>query len=441
VNGRRGPQLRKELTLYGLTMVAIGSCVGSGIFLTPAQIAAHLPSPWLILLIWTLGGAITLTGTLTFAELGSMFPQSGGVYVYLKEGYGDMAGFLYGWAYLLVISSGSIAALAIAFATYLAFVVPIDGPAVMVVAVLSIIVVTIINIIRVKAGEVFSNIFTGLKLLGIAGLVAVGLFWGKAETMNLGGKAAEPVGNLGIAFGLALIGVLWSYGGWQHASFVAGEAVDARRTVPKAMVLGSLVVAGVYVLTNLAYMFLLPVSTIVASESVAADAVSTVIPIGGAMVAVVIAISVLGTAGIYTLSAPRVYYAMAADGIFFHKLAEVHSRFRTPVNAILAQSGWAIFLLLFWGTFEDVITYVVFMDWAFFALAGACVFIFRRRLKGVERGYKTLGYPFTPLVFVGISSLFVLNTLIERPLHAWVGLIFMAVGVGVFLYFKKSQGS
>jgi APA family basic amino acid/polyamine antiporter len=267
----------------------------------------------------------------------------------------------------------------------------------------------------------------------------VGLFWGDPGTMNMGGETAEPVGNLGVVFGLALIGVLWSYGGWQHASFVAGEAVDARRTIPRAMIMGALVVTGVYVLTNLAYMFLLPVPTIANSESVAADAVSRVIPFGGTLIAIVIAISVFGTAGIYTLSAPRIYYAMAADGIFFRKLAEVHPRFRTPVNAILAQSGWAIFLLLFWGTFEDVITYVVFMDWAFFALAGASVFIFRRRLKNVKRSYATLGYPLTPLVFVGISSLFVLNTLIERPLHAWVGLAFMAVGVGVFLYFKKAR--
>ncbi len=433
------PKLRKELTLYGLTMVAIGSCVGSGIFLTPAQIAGHLPSPWMILLVWTLGGVIALTGALTFAELGSMLPGSGGVYLYLKEGYGDLAGFLYGWAYLLVITSGSIAALTIAFATYLGFVFPMGETTTLVVAVLTIVVVSVVNIVRVKAGEVFATSFTGLKLLGIAGLIVVGLIWGEAGTMSLSGGVTEPSESLMVAFGLALIGVLWSYGGWQHASFVAGEAIDARRTVPKAMIMGALVVAGVYILTNLAYMFLLPVSAIATSESVAADAIRTVIPFGGTLIAIVIAISVFGTAGIYTLSAPRIYYAMAADGIFFKRLAEIHPRFRTPVNAILTQSGWAVFLLLFWGTFEDVITYVVFMDWVFFALAGACVFIFRRRRPDAERGYRTLGYPFTPIVFIGISSLFVLNTFIERPLHAWVGMIFMTIGVGVYFYFKRGR--
>jgi APA family basic amino acid/polyamine antiporter len=432
-------QLRKELTLYGLTMVAIGSCVGSGIFLTPGQIAAQVPSPGMILLIWTVGGVIACTGALTFAELGSMFPGAGGVYVYLKEGYGDLVGFLYGWAYLLVITSGAIAALTIAFATYLAFIFPMGEHAITAVAILAIVAVTVVNVVRVKAAEIFSNVFTGLKLIGIGGLILVGLFWGDVANIRRDTGVEAPADNLAVAFGLALIGVLWSYGGWQHTSFVAGEAKDARRTVPRAMIIGAAVVAGVYILANLAYMFLLPVSAIAGSESVAADAVSTVIPFGGTLIAIVVAISVLGTAGIYTLSAPRIYYAMAEDGIFFRKLAEVHPTFRTPVNAIVTQSAWAIFLLLFWGTFEDVITYVVFTDWIFFALAGACVFIFRWKRKDAERPYRTWGYPITPVVFIGISALFVLNTLIERPLHAWVGLIFTAAGAGVYWLFKRSQ--
>ncbi len=231
--------------------------------------------------------------------------------------------------------------------------------------------------------------------------------------------------------------MLWSYGGWQHASFVAGEARDARRTVPRAMIVGAVVVAAAYLLTNLAYLFLLPVGEIAASASVAADAVTTVIPFGGTVIAVVIAISVFGTAGIYTLSAPRIYYAMADDGIFFPALARVHPRFRTPVNAILTQSVWAVVLLLFWGTFEDVITYVVFTDWIFFALTGAGVLILRRRRPGAERPYRTFGYPVTPLIFITISGLFVVNTLIERPLHAWIGIGFLGLGAGVYLLFRR----
>jgi APA family basic amino acid/polyamine antiporter len=434
-------ELRRELTLYGLTMVAVGSSIGSGIFLTPSQIAGHLPSPLMIILVWALGGVIALAGALTFAELGSMFPQAGGVYVYLREAYGDLFGFLYGWAYLLVITSGAMAALAIAFAYYLGFIVPLSDTAIKVIALLVIVVVTMVNVLRVTAGGMLANVFTGLKLLGIAGIVVIGLVWGSSETMSVEPAAREPSSEGFLAaFGLALVGVLWSYGGFQHASYVAGEAVDPRRTVPRAMILGALIVAVVYLLTNLAYMFLLPVSEIAASGSVAADAVQTVIPFGGTLIAVVIAISVFGTAGIFALSTPRIYYAMAEDGVFFRRVAKVHPRSRTPVNAILLQSGWATVLLLFWGTFEDVITYVVFMDWVFFGLAGAAVFVFRRTRRDTERPYRTFGYPVTPAIFVGIAGWFVINTLVERPLHAWVGLIFTLVGVGVYYAFKRQAG-
>ena len=426
-------QLNRELTLYGLTMVAIGSCIGSGIFLTPSQIAQYLPSPLYILLVWTLGGVISLSGALTFAELGSMFPQAGGVYGYLNTAYGPIFGFLYGWSYLFIISSGAIAALAIAFATYLAVLVPLNNRGITIVAVISIICVTFVNIFRVKAGEVFASVFTGLKLVGIAAIVIVGLFMGDPKLMSSSNTASTFEGSLFNAFGLALVGVLWSYGGWQHATFLAGEAIKPRRTVPRALIIGAAVVALAYVTINLAYLFLLPVDEIAASPSVAADAVKTIYPFSGKIIAVMIAISVIGTAGIYTLSSPRLYYAMAGDGVFFKGLARVHPRFRTPVNAILLQSAWAIFLLFLWGTFEDVITYVVFTDWIFFCLVAVSVFVFRVKKKDEPRPYKTWGYPVTPIVFIVCTFLFVVNTIIQKPLQAWAGLIL--VGVGIIIYF------
>ena len=430
-------ELKKELRLYGLTMVAIGSCVGSGIFLTPSQIAGHLPSPVMVLLVWGLGGVITLTGALTFAELGAMFPQAGGVYVYLKEAYGDLFGFLYGWAYLVVITSD--AALSIACAYYLGFIFPMNDTGLKITAILALIIVTVVNILRVKAAEMFANVFTGIKLLGIAAVIFIGLFMGKAEFNFTSAATSAPMGNLASAFGLALIGVLWSYGGWQHTTFVAGEARNARRTVPMAMIIGAIIVGVIYLLTNLAYLFLLPVETITASNSLAADAISTIIPFGGVLIALLIAISTFGTAGIYTLSAPRIYYAMAQDGLFFKKLAYVHPRFKTPVNAILIQSSWAIVLLLFWGTFEDLITYVVFTDWIFFGLTAVSIFVFRHRRKDLPRPYKTLGYPIVPLIFITITFLFVINSLIEKPKHAWAGLIFLLIALPIFYYFKKHK--
>lgn len=429
--------LKKELSLYGLTMVAIGSCIGSGIFLTPSQIAGHLPTPLLILMVWALGGVITLTGALTFAELGSMFPQAGGVYVYLKEAYGDLFGFLYGWVYLVVITSGANAALSIACAYYLAFIFPLDQTGIKLTAIGALVIVTVINIVRVKAAEVFASVFTSLKLLGVGAIIAIGIFFGKQEVHLFDAPSGTPPESLLSAFGLALIGVLWSYGGWQHATFVAGEVKDARRMVPRAMIIGAIVVAAVYLLANLAYLFLLPVETIASSQSLAADAISTILPFGGVLIAVLIAISTFGTLGIYTLSAPRIYYAMSRDGLFFKKLAYVHPRFRTPVYAILAQSLWAVLLLLFWGTFEDLITYVVFTDWIFFCLTAVGIFIFRRTHKDTPRPYRTLGYPIVPLIFILITFGFVIITLIEKPVHAWAGLILMVVALPIYFTFKR----
>lgn len=432
-------ELKKELSLYGLTMVAVGSCIGSGIFLTPSQIAGYLPSPLLIFLAWGVGGIITLTGALTFAELSSMFPQSGGVYVFLRESYGELFGFLYGWAYLLVITSGANAALSIACAYYLAFIFPLNQTGITLTAILALIIVTVINILRVKAAEVFTNVFTGLKLFGISAVVFIGIFFGKAEMNFFQKNSLSSSGSLVSAFGLALIGVLWSYGGWQHASFVAGEAREARKTIPKAMIFGAVIVSAVYLLTNLAYILLLPMDRMASSTSLAAEAVSTVLPFGGTLVAVMIAVSTFGTLGIYTLSAPRIYYAMSRDGLFFKKLAWVHPRFRTPVNAIVVQSIWAMILLLFWGTFEDLITYVVFTDWVFFGLTAASIFVFRVRKKDLHRPYKTLGYPVVPLIFVSITFLFVINTLLTKPVHAYAGLIFILIAFPVFYFFKKRK--
>jgi len=432
-------ELKKDLRLYGLIMVAIGSCIGSGIFLTPSQIAGHLPAPLLILMAWGLGGVITLTGALTFAELGAMFPQAGGVYVYLKEAYGDLFGFLYGWVYLVVITSGANAALSIACAYYLAFLFPLSETGIKIVAVLALVIVTFINIFRVRAAEVFTNIFTGFKLVGIAAVIGIGLFFGNVKFNLFESATKTETGSLPAAFGLALIGVLWSYGGWQHASFVAGEARDARRNIPRAMIFGSIIVTAVYLLTNLAYLFLLPVDQIASSQSIAADAISTLIPFGGALIAVLIAISTFGTLGIYTLSAPRIYYAMSKDGLFFKKLAWIHPKFRTPIYAILAQSTWAVVLLLFWGTFEDLITYVVFTDWIFFGLAATGVFVLRHKRKNLARPYKTFGYPVVPLIFITITFLFVLNALIVKPLHAWAGLFLIFVSLPIYYYFKSKK--
>lgn len=434
----RMPNLDRKLTLYGLTMIAVGSCIGSGIFVTPYAVVQAAPHHGYALLAWVLGGAIALTGALTFAELGGLFPKAGGVYVFLKEAYGELAGFLYGWVILLVINTGALAALGIAMAEYLSYFSPFTYWEKIGLAIVVIVGLTAFNLLGVGASQWLSNVFTALKLLAIAGIIAVGLLFfepGKvALQFDLAVNApSRPAG----ALLLALIGVLWSFGGWHHASYLAGEAIEPRRTVPRAMVLGALIVTLTYVLANLGYMLLLPLDAIAGTTRVAGEAVGQVFTFGGKLMAVAIAISIFGTIGIYTMSAPRIYFAMARDGIFFRQLAEVHPRFHTPAAAMILQAVWAIILLMAWGTFSGLITYVTFMDIAFMALAGFSVFTFRRKLPHTERPYRTWGYPVVPGIFVLISSAFVVNTLIERPLQAWAGLGLLALGVLVFFLFKR----
>jgi APA family basic amino acid/polyamine antiporter len=431
--------LAKELTLYGLIMVAIGSCIGSGIFVTPSQIAGLIPSSVLILLVWALGGLIALTGALTFGELGSIFPRAGGIYVFLKEAYGGWLGFLYGWAYLVIITSGSIAVLSLAFTHYLSFFIPMGNSWKMITSIITIILLTALNVFRAKFGEIFSNIFTGLKILGILLIIGFGFFFGNSD-LSFKDISLPALSGSGLsAFGVALTGVLFSYGGWQHASFLAGETKNPSRNVPIAMITGALVVTLIYLLVNTSYMLLLPVNSIISSEKVAAEAISSILPSGGLLVAGIIAVSTVGTIGIYTLSAPRIYYAMASDGLFFRSIAKVHPRFRTPVNAIIAQSVWSIALLLFWGTLENLITYTVSVEWIFFTLAAAGIFIFRKKLKNVERPYKTFGYPVTPLIFIAINIWFVINITVNKPLHMAIGIGFLILGVPIFLFFKRKK--
>jgi APA family basic amino acid/polyamine antiporter len=433
-------ELRRELSLFDMTMIAIGSTIGSGIFLTPALIAKALPSPLWILGVWVLGGMMAMSGALTYAELGGMMPRAGGVYVFLTEAYGGLAGFLYGWAYFLVVNTGAIAALAVAFSTYFGYFVPMSQGGTMLVAIAGIILVTVINVLGVKAGGVFSDLFTVLKLAGIAVLIVVGLGWGSGSHTDFTAPLGSLPHGLTSALTLAFVSVLWSYGGWQHATFTAAEAKDPKRSVPLSLILGALVVTVVYVLANVAYMFLLSPDQMAASPRVASDAISVVLgPLGGSLIALTIFISTFGTTGIYTLTAPRIYYAMANDGVFFKKVAEVHPRFRTPMFSILFQSVWAIVLILFWGTFENLISYVVFTDWIFFALTAASVFLFRKRRPDAERPTKTLGYPATPLFFTTVASLFVLYTFFEKPAEASAGLLFLALGVPVYYFWRKKN--
>ena len=347
--------------------------------------------------------------------------------------------FLYGWSILTVITSGAIAALCLAFARYAALLFGMDISYQVPIGLAALFFVTLVNITGVRWSALFSSSMTMMKVVGIAVIVIVCLLFGHDLLAHIDHPASS---SHPISMGLALIGVLWSYGGWHHASYVGGEVHDAKKILPRALISGALIVTIVYILVNVAYLSVLTIDEISGSPAVASDAMSKITPFGGMLVAILIAVSTFGTAGIYTLSAPRIYYTMGADKVFFPWLADIHPKFGTPLKAIVLQSAWAGVLLLFWGTFESLATYVVFMDWIFMTLAAVGLFVFRKRSKAKDPdGYKVPLYPVVPLIFIGISIWFLFSTLIGRPVQAVAGIVLMLIGLPVYYYFTRSKAT
>lgn len=303
------------------------------------------------------------------------------------------------------------------------------------------VITTLVNLVGVKIGEYLISFFTTTKLIGIVFVILIGLFIALPKPTAVDFVTTTAPDNLASVFFLALIGVYFSYGGWHHASYLAAETENPKRTIPRVMIIGTIVVTVVYVLINFAYLYMLPVLSMGDSKALAADAMSQYFINGGQMIAILIMVSIFGTISIYTMSAPRIYFAMAKDGVFFKQLAKIHPKFKTPFNAILLQSSWAIILILFWDTFNDLITYVVFMDLLFMVLAAISIFIFRKKLADKNRPYRTLGYPIIPMIYILISTIFVINTLIEKPIQALAGLGLTLMGFIFYWYFKNSVSS
>lgn len=427
-------QQKNQIGLYSLTMIAIGSSIGSGIFRTPSEIAGYLPSEGLMLLVWIIGGLIAICGALTFAKIAAQFPHVGGFYVFLKSAFGELPAFLFGWSMLVVINTGSLAALSLVFTSYLSSFIPLSETAQVIVAIVTIILLTIMNILGVQFGSLFASIFTSAKLLGILFVVFLGIFWGINQDVNYFNTSfpTNPQ-NLTLisAFGLALIGVTFSFGGYQHATFVAAEVKNAERVVPKALVLGIAIVCVAYLTINVAYLRFLPIEQIAVSKMVASDAINTIWTLGGKFVSFLIILSVLGTIGIYILTAPRIYFAMADDGLFFKKFAEIHPKYKTPFWAIIFQSIWTIVLLILLQTFTNLITFVVFVDTAFFFLAAATYFflIKQKSILGI----------IAAIVFLAMNGFIFINTLIEKPKESIIGIIFLAFGSIIYFLFKKNR--
>jgi APA family basic amino acid/polyamine antiporter len=429
----------RRLTLFDGVMVVIGGIVGAGIFLNPAVVARRAGTAGLTLAAWSVGGAIALLGALCFAELGARRPRTGGGYVYLSEAFGPLPAFLYGWTQLLVINTGGIAAVAVTFARYAVELAGAPQSRVKPVAVAAIVLLTAVNCMGVRPGSRVQNAFTLLKLAALAALIGVGL-GGLAATPAAVAPTAPGAAPLA-ALSAALLPVLFSYGGWQHANHVAGEMIRPRRDLPRALIAGVAVVVAVYLLANVAYLRVLGPGGLAVSAAPASDTMRAVVGrVGAQAIAAGIAASTFGILNLFILAVPRVYQAMAADGLFFRGLAELHPRFRTPVRALLLQGAWALVLTLS-GSYGQLLDYVVFGDWIFFALVAATLFVYRQRGDGAGEeaaGFRLRGYPWIPALFVGISLLVVVSSVASNPVNAAVGTLLIAAGAPIHSCWRRT---
>lgn len=421
--------LVRSLGITHATAMVVGTIIGAAIFVQPSEITVRMPSVTGILLAWLAAGVLTLCGALALAELSSAFPETGGIYVYLKEAYSPAAGFLWGWAMLWSIHSGVIAAIAMIFARFAAWFVPLSGMGQKLVAVAVILVLTAVNSVGVRHGGLVQNVFTAAKLLAVAALIAAGLlFTGKTP--------ASPAAGVGEVtaegFILALAAGLFAFGGWHMVTYVSGETKDAGKTIPRALLFGTLIVTACYAGLNFVYLRVLPLDAVRASEHVAADAADALLGGGGAaLVAALVLVSTFGAVNGIILTGPRVYYSMAQDGLLFRWLGSVHPKFKTPHQALLLQAVLASLLTLT-GTYRELFIRVVYTEWIFFALLAVALFRLRKR-PDYRPAWRIWGYPAVPLLFVAASAVVVVFQIRAEPVNSAVGLGLVLLGLPIYL--------
>jgi basic amino acid/polyamine antiporter, APA family len=453
VSPQAGHALARTLRLKDLVLIVVGTVIGSGIFIVPATVLSQTDGRLgLALWVWFLAGVLSLLGALTYGELGAADPEAGGLYVYVRDAFGPLPAFLYGWTLFFVISSGSVATLAVAFTSYLEALVPLGPVGLKAVPVLMIATVAAVNVLGTRKGASLQNWTTLLKVAAILVMSVLLIVLGAgngAGGLGTGVQGAAPGGTEGplaglvtlpvlSSVGVAMIGVLWAYEGWQYVTFSAGETIDPQRTFPRGIVLGTLALIAIYMLANVGYVSALDIETAQRSGSIASEAVTALMgPTAGVLITLAILLSMFSAANGLTLTAPRVYYAMSRDRVFFWRLARVHPTFGTPAFAILASSAWAMVLAVS-GTFEQLLTYVVFVGWIFYALGAASIFVYRRRQPDRPRPFQVPGYPWTPILFVLAAAAIVLNTLFAQPGRAFLGLGVVALGTPAY-YFWRSR--
>jgi basic amino acid/polyamine antiporter, APA family len=435
------PELVHTLRLRDLFGLVIGAIIGSGVFLVPAGILNRVDhSVAAASLVWIAGGILSLLGALTYGELAAMKPAAGGLYVYIRDGFGPLPAFLYGWSLFLAIASGSISALAVAFSAYLGAVIPMSALTAKIVAVATIALLTAVNVWGTRQSSDLQNWTTVIKTVLLIAISAALLTLGRGFVAIPGSLWPSHLSaSLFSNFGLAMVTVLWAYEGWQFATYNAAETTNPERDFPIALSWGVMVIIVLYLLANFGYLAALGPERAGHSETIAAASVSAVLgPWAAKIVALTILISVFSGANSIALSAPRVFYAMATDGLFFRRLGNVHPRFRTPAVAVIALGVWAAFLTCL-GNFQQLITYAMFVAWIFYGMAAASIFAYRRKYPGLKRPYRVPGYPWTPLVFVLAAAVLVINSILSAGRDSLLGLGLVALGLPAYLVWRGKR--
>jgi basic amino acid/polyamine antiporter, APA family len=445
------PELARDLGLSHAGAVVVGTIIGSGIFLVPSEMMQAVGSARVVYLAWVVGGLLSFFGALTYAELGAMKPQAGGEYVYVRDAYGPLAGFLYGWTWFLIAKPASIATITtglvrilgsfplFSFFSHVCFSRPFTVNYGQLAAIAATVLVSWLNYIGVRRAGEFQFLFTLLKVAIILGIVAVGFSYSGGTWANFATEFARAKGGVA-GFFAALVAALWAYDGWNDLNMVAGEIRNPQRNVPLSLIWGVATVGVLYILVNAAVQYVLPAAAVAASERPASDAVALVLGRAGAsLVSLGMAVSMLVTLNGTIMSGARVPFAMARDGYFFKTIAEVHPRFRTPWVAIVVQCGLAITLLLLGGSFRQFFSLAIFAEWLFYMIAGSTVFVFRRREPHADRPYRVWGYPVVPAVFMLVSAALLYYTFTDNLKSSAGGCVAILAGVPVFYFFAQRR--
>jgi basic amino acid/polyamine antiporter, APA family len=434
-----GAGLPRRLGVWSAAAILVGSTIGSGIFRVPS-IAAETGSIGAVALLWVLGGVVAVTGALTLAELATMFPRSGGLYVYLREAYGPLPAFLFGWTRLLLLQPALLGGIAMVFAAYAGVFVPLGDAGTRAVAGGLVVLLAAANIRSVRWGAALQNVSTAAKVAALGGLAGVAFVFGDGAGGAFAQPAAAPGAAVGLgAFGIALIAVLWTYDGWADVTYMAGEVRDPARALPRALIGGSAAVVAIYLLVNAAYLYVLPLDEMAASRLVAADAAARIFGAAGAsLVAALVMLSTFGALNGTMMSGPRVFFALADDGLFFRRFAAVHPRFETPHAAIALAAVLGVGYISV-RTFEQLAEAFVLGLWPFHVLAVGAVFLLRRSRPTAARPYRTLGYPLVPLVFMSASCAMLLNALLRQPLSTMLSFGIILAGVPAFYVWRAAR--